>query len=515
MSAGKGADLAVLQRELHELDPRYRLDKIIGAGSYGVVLKGVDTTTKQPVAIKKISKVIFQDTRLAKRILREVKLLAHFHKNVVGEHRAENIIGLENLITPEDEDFKEFWITMELAESDLKSVFRSGQKLSLPQIQYMLYQMLHALNTMKAAGVIHRDITPANVLVSYSDLDIKICDFGLAREEPKGDTPFMTEYVTMRWYRAPELVMESKQYNEAVDMWGVGCILAEMFGSKPLFRGLDRINQLDKIIEVIGSPAAGEICFGSNAAQRYIRERYCGPTCRKGEKTRAVWKDLFALSREETGPEAMDLLDKMLVFNPAKRIAVEDALSHPFLSALHDPTDEDVRDVPIFDFSDEKLNNIGDVKHALYMETIAFHKRNPATFTQKLKAKLKSELNSLATEPTGAPSGRTGFETTVNPHDVPEDVEFEEANIAQLPAEVDHLVDTFSHLIDESDRKHFSPQHLLKATQAATSSSAGPVVQPILAKYGWNGKAYTREIEVNDIPILIKTIRDAFVKAGQ
>eukprot|EP01063_Lacrimia_lanifica_P022904 TRINITY_DN3041_c0_g2_i1.p1 TRINITY_DN3041_c0_g2~~TRINITY_DN3041_c0_g2_i1.p1 ORF type:complete len:505 (+),score=231.15 TRINITY_DN3041_c0_g2_i1:88-1602(+) len=501
-------DLPTLQKEIAELDPRYKLEKVIGAGSYGVVLKAKETIGSEQVscAVKKVSKEIFTDMALAKRILREIKLLGHFDN--------ENIVGLRNLITPASRDFKEFFIVMDLMETDLKSVFKSGQKMTNAHVQYFLYQILRALKQIHAAGVIHRDITPANILVNIN-CDLKICDFGLARDEPKEDDQYLTDYVTMRWYRAPELVMESKTYTGAVDVWGVGAIMSEMFGSKPLFPGKDRVNQLDKIIEVIGSPAAGEICFGSNAAQRYIRERYCGPTCRKGEKTRAVWKDLFALSREETGPEAMDLLDKMLVFNPAKRIAVEDALSHPFLSALHDPTDEDVRDVPIFDFSDEKLNNIGDVKHALYMETIAFHKRNPATFTQKLKAKLKSELNSLATEPTGAPSGRTGFETTVNPHDVPEDVEFEEANIAQLPAEVDHLVDTFSHLIDESDRKHFSPQHLLKATQAATSSSAGPVVQPILAKYGWNGKAYTREIEVNDIPILIKTIRDAFVKAGQ
>ena len=325
MSAGKGADLEVLQKELHVLDPRYRLDKIIGAGSYGVVLKGVDTsvTPHEPVAIKKISKLIFQDTRLAKRILREVKLLSHFHKNVIGDH-SDNIIGLNNLITPDSEDFKELWIIMELAESDLKSVFRSGQKLSLPQTQFMLYQMLQALLTMKAAAVIHRDITPANVLVSYQDLDIKICDFGLAREEPKDDDPYMTDYVTMRWYRAPELVMESKQYTEAVDMWGIGCILAEMLGSKPLFRGVDRINQLDKIIEIVGSPKLEEMPPGSKAAQRYVKERYIGKDCKKGERKPVDWAKFFPISSEEYGQEAIALLSSMLQFCPENRITVEE-----------------------------------------------------------------------------------------------------------------------------------------------------------------------------------------------
>ena len=323
MSAGKGADLAVLQKELDVLDSRYHLEKIIGAGSYGVVLKGVDKTTNEPVAVKKISKMIFQDTRLAKRILREIKLLSHFHKNVIGEH-AENIIGLKNLITPHEEDFQELWIVMELADTDLKSVFRSGQPLTLPQTQYMLYQMLQGLLTLRTASVIHRDITPANVLVSYGDLDIKICDFGLAREEPKDDDPFMTDYVTMRWYRAPELVMESKQYNEAVDMWGIGCILAEMLGSKPLFRGVDRINQLDKIIEIVGSPKPVEMPPGSKAAQRYVTERYVGPTCKKGERKPIDWVKYFPISQEEHGTEAVDLLSKMLQFNPASRIQCEE-----------------------------------------------------------------------------------------------------------------------------------------------------------------------------------------------
>eukprot|EP00659_Diplonema_papillatum_P020663 gene20663-31840_t len=324
MSAGKGADVDVLQVELGQLDDRYQLSKILGAGSYGVVIKGKDTQSEEKVAVKKISKVIFQDVRLAKRILREIKLLAHFHKNIIGEHRADNIIGLENLITPESEDFNALWIVMELAESDLKSVFKSGQKLSIPQIQYMMYQICHGLNTMKASGVIHRDITPANVLVNYMDLNIKICDFGLAREEPKDDDPYMTDYVTMRWYRAPELVMESKIYTEAVDIWGVGCILAEMFGSKPLFRGVDRINQLDKIIEVVGSPPLEDMPPGSEAAQKYVRERYIGPTCKKGVKPRTNWSQKFeSFAQEPGGDAALDLLDKILVFDPNHRITVE------------------------------------------------------------------------------------------------------------------------------------------------------------------------------------------------
>eukprot|EP01064_Diplonema_japonicum_P037502 TRINITY_DN8782_c0_g1_i1.p1 TRINITY_DN8782_c0_g1~~TRINITY_DN8782_c0_g1_i1.p1 ORF type:complete len:535 (+),score=117.95 TRINITY_DN8782_c0_g1_i1:71-1606(+) len=511
MSAGKGADVVVLQEELHALDPRYKLNKIIGAGSYGVVMKGVDLTSGEPVAIKKISKVIFKDTRLAKRILREVKLLAHFHKNVVGEHRAENIIGLENLITPNTADFNEFWIIMELAESDLKSVFKSGQQLSLAQIQYMLYQMLHALKTMKAAGVIHRDITPANILVSYADLDIKICDFGLAREEPKDDDPYMTDYVTMRWYRAPELVMESKIYNEAVDIWGIGCILAEMFGSKPLFRGADRIFQLDKIIELVGSPSLEDIPSGSQAARRYVKERYIGPECKKGQRTRADWVSIFSrVSNEPQGSEAIDLLDKLLIFNPEKRITVEEALCHPFLSALHDEDDEETSDVPVFDFTDENLTNMEAVKSALYNETIEFHKANPHTIPRHLRARLRP---GALQEDTEKHEPRTGYEGTLNPQDAEEDAEFESSS-TQLPAECDLLLEMLSNLADEhrSATLTSSADALLATIHSGVQSSSGPVLSKVLSQYGWDGKGFARELDKQQIRHLIKDIRSAFQK---
>eukprot|EP01059_Diplonema_ambulator_P036292 TRINITY_DN9000_c0_g2_i1.p1 TRINITY_DN9000_c0_g2~~TRINITY_DN9000_c0_g2_i1.p1 ORF type:complete len:532 (+),score=138.17 TRINITY_DN9000_c0_g2_i1:68-1597(+) len=507
MSAGKGADVHVLQAELNELDPRYKLERIIGAGSYGVVMKGVDTSTGEPVAIKKISKVIFKDTRLAKRILREVKLLAHFHKNVVGEHRAENIIGLQNLITPIDRDFNEFWIIMELAESDLKSVFKSGQQLSLPQIQYMLYQMLHALKTMKAAGVIHRDITPANILVSYADLDIKICDFGLAREEPKDDDPYMTDYVTMRWYRAPELVMESKIYNEAVDIWGIGCILAEMFGSKPLFRGADRIFQLDKIIELVGSPSQEDMPPGSQAAQRYVRERYMGPTCKKGERKRADWGSIFSrISKEEQGEEAIDLLDKLLVFNPQDRMTVEEALHHPFLSALHDSDDEDTSDVPVFDFNDNSLTNMGAVKDALFNETVAFHEANPHTYSKHHKERHRPGALKEDTEE----HVRTGYEGTLNPQEAEDDAAFESSN-ASMPLEIDLLLEMLSNLSDEHRAASLeSSASVLRDTiNSALETRYHPSLTTVLTSYGWDGEGFAKELDKGKIRHMIRDLRSA------
>eukprot|EP01062_Namystynia_karyoxenos_P045093 TRINITY_DN3341_c0_g1_i1.p1 TRINITY_DN3341_c0_g1~~TRINITY_DN3341_c0_g1_i1.p1 ORF type:complete len:399 (+),score=165.29 TRINITY_DN3341_c0_g1_i1:91-1287(+) len=363
--AGKSQDLQSLQRELGQLDDRYELKKVIGAGSYGVVLKGndrKDIVEGKPVecAVKKVSKEIFTDMTLAKRILREIKLLAHFDN--------ENIVSLRNLITPQTPEFKEFFIVMDLMETDLKSVFKSGQKMTNAHVQYFLYQILRAMKFIHAAQVIHRDLTPANILVNIN-CDLKVCDFGLARDAPGDDEQYMTDYVTMRWYRAPELVMESKVYTSAVDVWGIGAIMSEMFGSKPLFPGKDRVNQLDKIIDIIGTPPDDELrTVGSEAAQRYIKK-----------KTRRERMDFYARF-PQADPKGIELMDKMLVFHAAKRLTVEAGLEHPYLSELHDPEDEDTSDVRPFDCDYERgLKSLADVKKAIYDETVRFHERFPKT----------------------------------------------------------------------------------------------------------------------------------------
>ena len=306
--------VAQVQKNIDELDSRYKLEQVIGAGSYGMVIKAIDksVSSDQKCAVKKVSKEIFTDMTLTKRILREIKLLGHFNN--------ENIVGLRNLITPKTKIFDEIFIVMDLMETDLKSVFKSGQKMTNAHVQYFLYQILRALKFIHAAGVIHRDITPANILVNIN-CDLKICDFGLARDEPKEDDQYLTDYVTMRWYRAPELVMESKLYSGSVDVWGVGCLVAEMHGSRPLFQGKDRVNQLDKIVDVIGTPSNSELTsVGSEAAQKYVMK--------KSKKERTDFTAKFP----KADTQAIDLMEKMLVFHPERRITIKDALLHPCMS---------------------------------------------------------------------------------------------------------------------------------------------------------------------------------------
>jgi mitogen-activated protein kinase 7 len=137
-------------------------------------------------------------------------------------------------------------------EADLHAIIRSKQPLSDQHFQFFIYQICRGtqdssgLKYIHSAEVLHRDLKPGNLLVN-ADCELKICDFGLARgvlQSPQQNGGFLTEYVATRWYRAPELMLSFRSYSKAIDMWSVGCILAELIGGQPLFRGRDCIVNL-------------------------------------------------------------------------------------------------------------------------------------------------------------------------------------------------------------------------------------------------------------------------------
>lgn len=119
-------------------------------------------------------------------------------------------------------------------------------------MQYFLYQILRGLKYIHSANVLHRDLKPSNLLLN-ANCDLKICDFGLARVTSESD--FMTEYVVTRWYRAPELLLNSSDYTAAIDVWSVGCIFMELMDRKPLFPGRDHVHQLRLLMEVSSNPS--------------------------------------------------------------------------------------------------------------------------------------------------------------------------------------------------------------------------------------------------------------------
>jgi len=324
---------------LFEVKKKYVPIKPIGKGAYGIVCSAKDEKLNTKVAIKKITNA-FENVVDAKRTLREIKLLRHL--------KHENVVPITDCMLPTKEEefvFNDVYVMYELMDTDLHQIIRSDQPLTDDHCQYFIYQLLRGLKYIHSADVLHRDLKPSNLLLN-ANCDLKICDFGLARTNTQDkNRDFMTEYVVTRWYRAPELLLSCAEYSVAIDVWSCGCILAELLGRKPLFPGKDYVHQLNLITKIIGTPDEQDLYFvTSDKARRYLRQLpYAKPT---------DFKRLYP----EANALACDLIQKMLAFNPEKRIDVEQCLKHPYLASLHDMNDEPVSTKP-FTFAFEQNNN--------------------------------------------------------------------------------------------------------------------------------------------------------------
>jgi serine/threonine protein kinase len=360
-NSGVGGDNSRLFNVLgtrFECPARYSLIKPIGQGAYGIVCSAKDTITGEPVAIKKIAGII-ENVTDCKRTLREMKLLRHF--------RHENVIAIKDVYVPaaDGPQFHDVYTVTELMDTDLHQIIASGQGLTDEHCQYFTYQILKALKHIHSANVLHRDLKPSNILVN-GNCDLKICDFGLARvANPDEESHNLTAYVATRWYRAPEIILTGRDYTNAVDMWSVGCILAEILLRRPLFPGRDHLHQLNLVTDVIGTPSPSDLENANNdRARKYI-------------ETFIRHKDPMPLSSifPNAPPALLDLLSQMLVFDPSRRITVEDALQHPYLSSLHDPEDEPGSpQVFNFDFDQEDTQVDRDtLRRLIWEEMLMYH----------------------------------------------------------------------------------------------------------------------------------------------
>ncbi|THF95704.1 hypothetical protein TEA_025297 [Camellia sinensis var. sinensis] len=216
---------------------RYKIIKEVGDGTFGSVWRALNKQTGEVVAIKKMKRKYYSWEECIN--LREVKSLRKMNHP--------NIVKLKEVIRENDI----LYFVFEYMECNLYQLMKDrGNLFSEAEVRNWCFQVFQGLAYMHQRGYFHRDLKPENVLVS-KDV-IKIADFGLAREI--SSQPPYTEYVSTRWYRAPEVLLQSPMYNSAVDMWAMGAIMAELFTLRPLFPGSSEADEIYKICSIIGTP---------------------------------------------------------------------------------------------------------------------------------------------------------------------------------------------------------------------------------------------------------------------
>lgn len=330
---------------------QYKFERILGEGAYGTVYRALSLNTGIPVAVKRVER-IFDTVLDAKRILREMRILGILqHENVTAL--------LDVLAVGRFNQYDTIILVEELMDTDLHNIIYSPQQLSLSHRRFFVYQILRGLKYIHSANIIHRDLKPSNILVN-ANCDLKIGDFGLARIQD--NDVFQSEYITTRWYRAPEVLLLYPKYGPAIDIWSVGCILVELILKKPLFPGKSTLNQISIIVERMGSPTQEDLRQLVNPkAMKYIQS--------------LPYKDPIEWEKVLPGasPEEIDLIYRMLQWDPDKRITAEDAVEHPYFAKLHDPFDEPVT-FPVDEFDFERRDvNINQLRREIWAEVLRYH----------------------------------------------------------------------------------------------------------------------------------------------
>jgi mitogen-activated protein kinase 1/3 len=337
-----------------ETQGRYSFLRILGRGSYGMVFAAQIIATGQLVALKRVER-IFESVHDTRRILREIRILSHL--------RHENITNLLDLCAaPTFAEFQALIIVVDLMDTDMCRVIMENPDLQPDHHRYFIYQILRGLKYVHSASVIHRDLKPGNLLVN-SDCDLKIGDFGLARVAQREDEPqYLSEYVTTRWYRAPEVLLSYETYDNSIDIWSVGCIFAELILRRPIFPGPNVLAQLAMMTQTLGTPSEEDLMGCVNQKARdFMASLPHYP------------KIPFAQLFPGVDPVELDLLERMLAWNPRERPTVEEALSHPFMAKYHDPMDEPVS-FPLEDFEFEDPNvTMQDLKVYMWNEVLKYH----------------------------------------------------------------------------------------------------------------------------------------------
>ncbi|XP_076621433.1 serine/threonine-protein kinase ICK isoform X1 [Colletes latitarsis] len=281
---------------------RYITLNQLGDGTFGSVVLGERIDTGEKVAIKRMKRKYYSwEEAMNLREVKSLKKLSHA-----------NVVKLKEVIRENDV----LYFVFEYMKENLYQLMKDRDKLfPEPVIRNIVYQVLQGLAFMHKHGFFHRDMKPENLLCMGPEL-VKIADFGLAREIRS--RPPYTDYVSTRWYRAPEVLLHSTTYNSPIDIWAVGCIMAELYTFRPLFPGKSEIDEIFKICSVIGTPEKDDWPEGYQlaAAMNFKFPNF----------TRTSLNVLIPNASQE----AVIFMEDMLQWNPIKRPTAQQSLRYPY-----------------------------------------------------------------------------------------------------------------------------------------------------------------------------------------
>ncbi|WOL16123.1 cyclin-dependent kinase G-2-like [Canna indica] len=298
------------------VDEFERLNKI-DEGTYGVVYRAKDRKTGEVVALKKV-KMEKEREGFPLTSLREINILLSFHNP--------SIVDVKEVVVGSSLD--SIFMVMEYMEHDLKALMETmKQPFSQSEVKCLMLQLFSGVKYLHDNWVLHRDLKTSNLLLNNRG-ELKICDFGLARQYGSPLKPY-THLVVTLWYRAPELLLGAKEYSTAIDMWSLGCIMAELLAKEPLFSGKTEFDQLDKIFRILGTPNE-KIWPGFSKLPgvkvNFVKQPY--------NKLREKFPPTSFSGRPTLSEAGFDLLNKLLTYDPEKRITAEAALNHHWFNEV-------------------------------------------------------------------------------------------------------------------------------------------------------------------------------------
>ncbi|XP_001951975.1 cyclin-dependent kinase 1-like [Acyrthosiphon pisum] len=291
------------------MDNYDKLEKI-GEGTYGVVYKCIELSSKEIVAVKKI-RMAMEDEGIPATAIREISILKELNHP--------NIVNLREILM----DDSRLYLVFEFVPMDLKKFIDSRPKKHLDEIttKSFTYQLLVAIYFCHVRRILHRDLKPQNILIDTKHNILKVADFGLGRTFGLPIRVYTHEVVTL-WYRAPEVLLNTQRYGCPIDVWSIGCIFAKMAQGKPLFQGDSEIDQLFRIFRILTTPT---------------EDTWPGVSDLKDYKpTFPKWSDnMLADSVKNLSSGGVDLMRQMLVYDPSKRINARDSLQHSYFKDLN------------------------------------------------------------------------------------------------------------------------------------------------------------------------------------